>query len=45
MGREEGEQCCSKLHCFFFFKERKCNLEEEKNFESDPNMSYDNFNG
>jgi hypothetical protein len=32
MGREEGEQCRSKRHCFgfFFFKEKKCNLEEEK---------------
>jgi hypothetical protein len=32
MGREEGEQCRSKRHCFgfFFFKEKKCNSEEEK---------------
>jgi hypothetical protein len=37
MGREEGEQCRSKRHCFgfvfflfFFFKEKKCNLEEEE---------------
>jgi len=35
MRREEGEQCRSKRHCssvlFFFFKKRKCNLEEPKN--------------
>ena len=33
MGREEGEQCRSKQHCFgffFFFKEKKCNSEEER---------------
>jgi hypothetical protein len=32
MGREEGEQCRSKRHCFgfFFFKEKKCNSEEER---------------
>jgi hypothetical protein len=43
MGREEGEQCRSKRHCFgfFFFKEKKCNLEEEKKFGSDPKMGYD----
>ena len=45
MGREEGEQCRSKRHCFgffFFFKEKKCNSEEEKKFGSDPKMGYDN---
>jgi hypothetical protein len=26
---------------FFFFKEKKCNLEEEKKFGSDPKMGYD----
>jgi len=44
MGREEGEQCRSKRHCFgffFFFKEKKCNSEEEKKFGSDPKMGYD----
>jgi hypothetical protein len=44
MGKEEGEQCRSKRHCFgffFFFKEKKCNLEEEKKFGSDPKMGYD----
>jgi hypothetical protein len=49
MGREEGEQCRSKRHCFgfvFFFKEKKCNLEEEKNkikFGSGPKMGYDSY--
>jgi hypothetical protein len=47
MGREEGEQCRSKRHCFgfvfFFFKEKKCNLEEEKkNLGVTQKMGYDN---
>jgi hypothetical protein len=38
MGREEGER---HSFLFFFFKEKKCNLEEEKKFRSDPKMGYE----
>jgi hypothetical protein len=29
------------LFWFFFFKEKKCNLEEEKKFGCDPKIGYD----
>jgi hypothetical protein len=44
MGREEGEQCRSKRHCFgFFFFLRKRNViwKKKKKIGSDPKMSYD----
>jgi len=43
MGREEGEQCRSKRHCFGFFFLRKRNViwKKKKKFRSDPKMGYD----
>jgi hypothetical protein len=45
MGREEGEQCRSKRHCFGFFFLRKRNViwKKKKKIGSDPKMGYDKY--
>jgi len=39
---KKGNSAVQNGTFFFFFKEKKCNLEEEKKFGSDPKMGYDN---